>query len=702
MGLNIERLDLRFLKKIKEHKYISAACLLVVIIFGSWLLWQDAVNRYETLLSDVMYDRNMVPLSIAENGKGHYVHEASDIPEDFKKLLIKKEDRFFYYHLGVNPISTIRAVFNSVIKGRAGGSSTLTQQLAKNLLETETDRNVLNKLIETLYAVSIEIFASKEKVLIMYANSAYLGNQVQGFDTASYAYFNKPLKETTHSEKISLLATLSYPSARNPWAKENEGFAQDLNNRISPSETYIAPETTDEYSFQKDSSFELRTAGVICDSTCTTTVDNSVTEKVREILNRHIVDGFSRNIRNGAVVVIDPKNEELIAMVGSRNPNSGTSGNQINMALEPRPIGSTVKPFIYAKGFEMGLRPYSIVEDREYKYPIATGFSLYPKNYDGQYRGEVTLHEALSNSLNVPSVKTLEFIGLDNFYTFLSDDLKFEPIQDYDSYQYGIALGGLEMDLTTLTHYFTLFPRKGTLAPLQILKSSNDNFDLPPQSHIEEEIEVVSEEYIELVHAIISDRFTGVNQFGLEGNLNISHDDYGVKTGTSRDFHDSWVVGYTGDFVVGVWLGNSENEPLDQVSGSSGAGLVWHDVMEYLLSTDYNRETGLELANIERLHIDDNDEWTLRGDKVLEHQNLLLKDNLILSIHPGDVFELSDNLVIPLHARRTVEWSVNGQSYGTSQETNFTPDGSGTYEITAFDNQTAKREIVLVKVTLQE
>ncbi len=702
MNLNIRRSSSCLLEKVRKHKFIALGCLVALVFFMAWLVWNDAKVRYEYLLSTVMYDRHMSPLSIAENGKGHYVHETKDIPDDFKKLLLRKEDRFFYYHPGINPISTIRAISNYVTKGRAGGSSTLSQQLAKNLLGTEIERNLWNKLIESFYAISIEIFTSKDEVLLMYANSVYLGNQVQGFDTASYAYFNKPLKETTHSEKISLLATLSYPSARNPWEKENVIFAQSLNDRLSPTETYITPETTNEYSFQSDSSFELKTSGVRCSETCTTTIDDTLTTKIREILDRHINEGISRNIRNGAVVVIDPRNEELLALVGSRNPEDYTNGNQINMAIEPRPIGSTIKPLIYAKGFEMGLRPYSIVEDREYKYPIATGFSLYPKNYDGQYRGAITLHEALSNSLNVPSVKTLEFIGLNNFYTFLSDELKFEPIQDYDSYQYGIALGGLEMDLMTLTHYFTLFPRKGSLAPLQILESQNNNFNLPPQSHIENETTVVPEEYIELVHVIISDRFTGVNQFGLKGNLNISHDDYGVKTGTSRDFHDSWVVGYTGDFVVGVWLGNSENEPLDQVSGSSGAGAVWHDVMEYLLSTDYNHKTGLEINSAKMLLVGDNSEWGLVSDNISDHQNLLIEDNLILSIHNGDVFELTENLTIPLRARNIADWNINGESYPPAQEISFTPKDAGVYEISAHDIGTGKREILQIEITQPE
>ncbi len=699
MTLKVTTFSSNCLKHIRRYKYISGICVLVLILIGAWLIKENAETRYKLLLSNVVYDRNGIPLSIAPNSKGHYVLEIPLIPEEFKKLIIQKEDRFFYYHFGINPFSILRASYNYVTKGKAGGSSTLTQQLAKNLLGTEIQRNGFNKIVEVMYALSIELYMSKEQVLLMYANTVYLGNQTQGFDTASYAYFNKPLRETTHSERISLLATLSYPSSRNPWERQNRDFAVNIHNRISPTETFIPPETTLEYSFQRDSSFELRTAGIHCEETCITTIDDVVTEAIRNILDRHIRNGWERNVRNGAVVVINPRTEELIAMVGSRNPKSTTSGNQINMAIEPRPIGSTVKPFIYVKGFEMGLRPYTIVEDREYKYPIATGYSLYPKNYDGQYHGKMTLHEALSNSFNVPSVKVLEYIGLDTFYRFMSDKLRFSPIQEYDSYQYGIALGGLEMDLTTLTHYFSLFPRRGSLAPLKVLLTGGQNFDLPPQSDIEKETEIVPEEYTELVHRIISDRLTGVNQFGLEGSLNLTSSDYGVKTGTSRDFHDSWVVGYTGDFVVGVWLGNSENEALDQVSGSSGAGAAWHEVMEYLLTSEYNENTPITLKTVQNFVVGGSDEWGLMDDVIEEHSDLLLDDTLILSLHEGDVFERIPNLTIPLRARKEVKWKVNGEKRGSAIETSFSPLEAGIYTISAYDSDKERQETVLINVT---
>lgn len=681
-----------------RYTYAVIALLALLILVGFWFISQDADTRYQSLLSVTLYDRNGIPLSIKENAKGQYVSTLHTIPGDFADLLIQKEDRYFYYHFGVNPFSTVRALYNYTVGNDTGGASTITQQLAKNLLETEQNRTLTNKLLEVAYSVGIELFHSKKDILVMYANTVYLGNQVQGFQTGSYAYFNKPLDDTTHNERISLLATLSYPNARNPWEEKNRDYAESINRRISPTETFVAPIATAGYSFQSETFFELKSTGVECKKTCTTTVDDTLTKSVRDILNRHIATEWARGARNGAVVVINPKTSEVLAFVGSKDPKSSGSGNQINMAIQPRPIGSTVKPFIYVKGFTEGLRPYTLVDDREYKYSIATGFPLYPKNFDGQYRGVVTLHQALSNSLNVPSVKVLEFIGLNNFYSFLSDKLKFKPLQSYDSYQYGIALGGLEMDLLTLTHYFTIFPRLGTLAPLRIRTDSTEYYALPPQSDIQTTQIVAEAKYTELVDAILSDRLSGVNQFGLESTLNINATEYGLKTGTSRDFHDSWVVGYTGDFVVGVWIGNTENEPLEQVTGQSGAGAVWHDVMNLLLASPYNHNTPFSRDSLAQFPIKNSNEWGLADDIVADHAMLLIQDTLIVSPYNNDSFEFFNGMSIPLKGSRALEWSINGTPLGFGTEVIFNPEHSGAYEITAYDSETKRREIIQMSV----
>lgn len=696
MRLNQYVTSFKIASKTKRY-FVFLILFFGVTFYIAWQINQDASKKYQDLLSTITYDRNEIPIGVGPNSKSHYVYTTSSLPDEFAEILLAKEDRYFYYHPGINLFSHLRAVYRYVRSGKTGGSSTITEQLAKNLLQQESERNLKNKMTEMLYALCLEIFRSKDEILTMYANSIYLGNQIQGFETASLAYFNKPLSEITKSETMSLLATLSYPSSRNPWAKDNLYFAEQLSENILLTEKFTPPVVTDSYSFRNEALFEIDSLGIKCERDCYTTIDSQITKSVRDILQRHLKSNSGKNIKNGAIVIIDPKSSELLAIVGSSDPSRNEDGQQINMAIKPRPIGSTIKPFIYAEGFEAGLRPYSLVEDREYKYPIATGFSLYPKNYDGQYHGEVTLHEALSNSLNVPTVKTLEYVGLNNFYDFLLNDLEFKPIQDLDSYQYGIALGGLEMDLLTLTHYYTLLPRQGSIEPLYVL-TDHTNHNIVPQSSIENQKEIWEQPYAELVHAIISDRFTGVNQFGLASNLNINYQNYGVKTGTSRDFHDSWVVGYTGDFVVGVWLGNSENTPLEQVSGATGAGAVWHDIMEYLLETEYHQNTPLVNRNISRFTIAENDEWGLPSDIISEHQNLLNADYLIISPHHEDVFEITPDLSIPLKSRLEADWSVNGKKIGTGQQINFRPKQSGRYEIKATDNQNGTTEIILITI----
>jgi len=258
------------------------------------------------------------------------------------------------------------------------------------------------------------------------------------------------------------------------------------------------------------------------------------------------------------------------------------------------------------------------------------------------------------------------------------------------------------MDLLTLTHYFTIFPRMGTIEPLRILSDSTENFALPPQSDIQSEQKISDEKYTQLVHAILSDRYSGVDQFGLVSTFNIDAKDYGIKTGTSRDFHDSWIVGYTGDFVVGVWIGNTENEPLKQVTGQSGAGAVWHDVMNVLLESPYNKNTVLSRSHITQSPILNSNEWILSGEEIDSHRNLLQTNNLILSPYNNDSFELFTDTTLTLKASKKVEWFINGESLGESENTTFSPKSAGNYEIMVIDNPSKRREIITIKVTLPQ
>ena len=388
------------------------------------------------------------------------------------------------------------------------------------------------------------------------------------------------------------------------------------------------------------------------------------------------------------MIIIKLPENELLTLIGSPDPNSFEEGYQINMLKEPRPIGSTIKPFIYLKSFEKGLRPYTLIDDREYKYITAIGFPLYPKNFDYKYRGEVSLHYALSNSLNVPSVKVLEYVGLKEFYNFLEQDLEFKPIQNLENYQLGIALGALEMNLFNLAEYFTIFPNEGILKGVKIY----------PDKAISEK-QIAQLEYIQLINKILNDRKTGIEQFGLKSDLNLFQKNYALKTGTSRNFRDSWVMGYTPDFLVGVWVGNSDNSPMNKISGQIGAGRIWGEIMELLLNSEYNKKTPFEFNLLKEFYNESSIEYGLADDNYEKALNNLKEEDsaLILKPHQGDAFLLEKNTKIILTAKKSVKWFINDKFLEEGEKIFFNPKKIGDYQIKA-ESPNNFQEIITISI----
>lgn len=672
-----------------------------VVFIASFLmlgyyLQEQLFTIYESQASTVIKDRNEEIIAVKPNNKGYWSQYSDEIPVRFKQLLIEKEDQHFYHHLGFNPVRTAGAVLSYLKNGRAGASSTITQQLVKTLLGNENERNLKNKIIESFYVLGLETYQGKEAILKMYVNSVYFGNQIQGLAEASRLYFNLPPDLLTDGQILQLLAAISNPTENNPTKPKNKETALLLAKNLNLieqdvllylSEASVVKGNMRQYSHFNDSYFEIKDLPsdkfILSEDSINhssknqqLTIDKELTEKIRIIVARNIGELRPKNANNGAVIVIKLPENEALALVGSPDPQSFEEGYKINMLLEPRPIGSTIKPFVYLKAFEKGLRPYTLVDDREYKYITAAGFPLYPKNFDYKYRGEVNLHYALSNSLNVPAVKVLECVGLENFYDFLENDLEFKPVQSLENYQLGIALGVLEMSLLDLAHYFTIFPSNGILRELKIYSYAENLIT---------EKQITEPKYIQLINKILQDRQTGVEQFGLKSDFNLFQSNYGLKTGTSRDFHDSWVVGYTPDFLVGVWVGNSDNSPMEEISGQLGAGRIWAEAIGVLLNSEYNKKTPFEFNLIKEFHDKDNLEYGLADDNYEKYLNALkeLDSTLILSPHDGDAFLLEKNTEIALRAKEDVRWFVNNVFLGRDKEIIFQPQKGGNCQIRA-------------------
>jgi len=678
-------------KKNKLFFVLGGIGIFFIAVCVGFYIWSgyatDTLNEiYKSRESKVVVDRKGEVVYVDPNVQGYfsqYINSSDEIPDELKDELIASEDKYFYMHPGVNPISSVRALWNMLFGGSTA-SSTVTQQLAKILLGNEKDRSFVNKFGELFYAFALETRLSKDEILKMYVNSIYLGNQVQGIQTASRLYFGKNPDQLDKSEREQLISTIKSPSSANPFSDE-ENFSE-VKYRLNTEDfnKYIKDDSYFEYKDLPDSCIDNKL--------CETTIDKELTGKIREVINKHLVDLSLKNAKHAAVVVIKIPENEVLAVVGSPDPESNLEGDQINMALANRPIGSTIKPFIYGVGFMLGLRPYTLVDDREYKYVTALGFAHYPKNFDYKYRGIVSLHTALSNSLNVPTVKVLEFVGLKKFYKFLEEGIDVESPQAFDKYQYGIALGQLEMSLYDLAHAFTIFPNEGILKPLKIKN--------PGEGQTVEGERVLESKYVQLVNKILSDRDTGSEQFGIASNLNLPYKNYAVKTGTSREYHDSWTVGYTPDFLVAVWVGNAENTAMDEVAGSIGAGTIWHDVMMLLYSSDYNKNSEFNFDKVKSYYDASSStvDYGIAGDEYETAKNLLLKKNIISFPHDGDEFLYEQGMTMPLESDLEVEWFVDGEKIGDGKTAEFKPVKEGEYEIRAKGDD-AKEEII--KITFE-
>ncbi|MCS7200935.1 MAG: transglycosylase domain-containing protein [Patescibacteria group bacterium] len=665
----------------------------LIILLVGYSLNKYLLYLYEKNRSAIAVDRNGNFLFIQPNKRGYFSFYDENFPSLIKELVLKKEDRFFYYHPGVNFFSTVEYLLAEIGIGGRQAQSTINQQLVKILMENEKDRRITNKLLELLLALNLDIFLSKEKILEMYLNMVYFGNNLQGITQASVAYFNKTPTFLTLEEIIQLLVTISNPNDNNPLKMNNiklaKNFAERFNLTVDEKKFISWREARKNFNdFRRDNLFfDLKP--FISDNPASSklsfTIDRDINIAVKKIVRDNMKKLKLKNVKESAVIVLKLPENEVLAAVGI----SDISESEINMLFKPRMVGSTIKPFIYLLAFENGLRPYTLVEDREYKYISGLGFPYYPQNFDGKNYGIVSLHYALANSLNIPTLKILEFIGLEKFNDFLIRRLNFRPTQSLDSYQLTIALGTLEMSLFDLAKYFSIFPNEGLLKEIKILKDG-------PRSDLNPAL-ISYPQYVSLVNKILSDRYTAVDQFSIKSNLNLPFKNYAVKTGTSNNFKDSWAVGYTPDFLVAVWVGNPDHSSMDKVSGTLGAGKIWAEVMNLMFNSVYNKNSNFNFGYLDEYSDGKNLEYGLENDNYEMIKYALLKDdNLVLSPFNNARYLLSNDAKIFLKARESVIWKVNGEIIGEGREEFFQPLTEGKYEIEATRDD--KKEKLLIEV----
>lgn len=576
--------------------------IITTISFAGALGSKDALmNRNNTGVS--LLDRNGKVFYEFNNAHNDTYVQLKDIAPIAQKAVVSSEDKNFYAHPGFSIVGIGNAIYQNLLRaGGGGGGSTLTQQMVKNALLSQ-ERSIFRKYQELVLSIEVERRYSKDEILEMYLNSAYFGEGAFGIEDASKAYFGKSAKDLDNAEATMLIGLLPAPSAYSPItgdpvkAKQRQKYVL---NRMKEDGVLNEEQVTAAYDKQlayaeqkeqvpdaphfalmvKDWLEEKYGEEKIARSgyKVTTTLDIDAQGKAQAAVKQQ-VDRLARSkVSNGSALVMDPRNGEVLALVGSADWNNETNG-KVNMTTATRQPGSSFKPLVYATGIEdRKMTAATIFNDK--KTDFGGGYS--PNNYDGRFRGDVTLRRALSNSLNVPAVEAMRQVGISNVMNKAKQAGITTLTDSATNYGLPLALGSGQARLTEMVGAYAAFGNEGKKNEMQlVLNIVNKNKEKIYESKaVSSQVWSPGTSYI--ISSILSDNSARAEVFG--NSLTVSANrPVAVKTGTTEDYRDAWTIGYTPSLAIGVWIGNNDNSPMSSVAGSSGSGPIWLSLMRQLL-----------------------------------------------------------------------------------------------------------------------
>jgi penicillin-binding protein 1C len=600
----------------------------------------DLRSRAAQFETTRILDRNgnlLYEINDPGTGKRTYV-PLENMSPNLLAATIAIEDKDFYTHKGYDPFAILRAFWQNLQGGETvSGASTITQQLARALLftpEERLSRTYMRKVREAILASEVERRYTKDEILELYLNEIYYGNLAYGIEAAAETYFGKSANQLTLGEAAFLAGLPQAPSIYDVYTNEDVTLVRfqsvllamlalsdergciQVSNSDSPicvdgivaaaslqeieGHIFVPPVVDMRYPHwvqyirtELESLYDPQTI-YRSGFTVTTTLNPTLQDAAQEQITNQIAAIADLHVTGGALVAIKPSTGEILAMVGSPDFYNEANSGQINMAVSPtRQPGSSIKPLTYLAAFEKGWTPATLIWDVPSEFP-PSGLQndpnppYIPTNFSHTFRGPVTVRTALSNSLNVPAVKTLYFVGVyDDPATPQNDGLIGMAERmgitslTRDDYGLSLTLGGGEVSLLELTGAYAVIANNGLrVPPVSILKiidfEGKTVYEYQPS--IGEQ--VVSPQHTFLITSILSDRAARAPTFGYNSILNLAFP-AAVKTGTSNDARDNWTLGFTPDLAVGVWVGNPDYTPMGNTTGVTGAGPAWAQFMTF-------------------------------------------------------------------------------------------------------------------------
>lgn len=521
---------------------------------------------------------------------------------------IAAEDRDFYSHHGLKLTAIIRSVIVNVLRGqRAQGGSTITQQFVKQAILT-TEKSFERKFKEWILAYQIEKKFSKEQILKMYFNEISFGGVNYGVESAAHYFFGKKASEVTLAEAAILAAIPQAPSRLSPYGSHtDELFARQryvLDSMVGTGaitkeeaekakseqlvfhksiskESILAPHFV--FYIREQLAEQLGEQALVQGGlTVVTTLDYDK-QKVAE---QAITDTYETIKKyggsNAALVSVDAKNGQILAMVGSADYFNDDIDGQVNVALSPRQPGSSIKPMVYATAFERGYTPETVIYDVVTTFPVDPE-PYTPKNYNLKEYGPVTFRKALAGSLNIPAVKALYLAGIENVKAQL-EKAGYSTINQKTQCGLSLVLGGCEVELLDHVGAFTAFARDGERAVPAGILSVTDKGGKILMEFKEKKFTVFQSESARQLNSILSDDAARSYIFGTGSSLTLRGRPVAAKTGTTQKNRDNWTLGYTPSFVTGVWVGNSNGTSMNaNATGTATASVIWNQYMSKTL-----------------------------------------------------------------------------------------------------------------------
>lgn len=575
---------------------LIAALLLLLPAIGLGVATYISITPIEASLHDIMSDsqsihitdRNGTPLNITYHNQWNTVDYVPlyQIPDVLKSAFLFSEDKDFYTHSGVNWQARFSALWQNIRHRHVvRGASTISEQVVRII--HPRPRTIWARWVEGFESARLEKAASKQDILEFYLNQVPYAANRRGVVQAARYYFNRDLSTLSPKEMMALVVLARSPSAYDLY--KNPAIIAAPLMRLVTSMKADHLLTDEQFQDIKIENFHLEHAALPVEArhfarfvrqnslrpdTYRTTLDAELQDQVQSILDNRLQSLAAVNVHNAAAMVADYQTGEILAWVVGGAKNNGLSAPpsaEIDTVTTPRQPGSAMKPFLYTAALDKGWTGATLLNDSPLAEAVGHGLHNF-HNYSNTNYGLITLRESLGNSLNIPALLTINYVGAANYLSLLQK-LGFKSLnQSSEIYDDGLALGNGEVTLLEMISGYAALANKGVYKPLRFLQQQND-FQSP--------VVVYSEESTSIIGNILSDPWARRLEFGAGSVLNLPIQT-AAKTGTSTDYRDAWTMAYNDRYVVGIWMGNLDNSPMNHVTGSAGPALVMRSIFSVL------------------------------------------------------------------------------------------------------------------------